>query len=206
MRLTTTTDRREVEPIEADPTGLEEWAESRGFPAEYMAKHGIHVATEDEWLPGWYAIPYPHLSGTWYTTFRNPGVPGKKYMKPPGSEAHLYNPLHLGPQADEVWMAEGELDALTLCYIGVPAVAVPGATNFKRKWVLLYEHATVVVAFDNDEPGQAAATKMADAFRRGYIFRPPEEYNDLNEWLVDVGPDEMKAAIDEWRQQEGIAQ
>lgn len=188
-----------------DPEGLEDFATSRGFTPEFLAEYGIHVAGEDEWQPGWYAIPYPHLSGVWYNRYRNPSSHGTKYLTPPGAGAHLYNPLHLGPQTEEVWFTEGELDALSLIYIGLPAIGITGVHGFKAVWKLLFEHATVVAAMDNDEQGHEAASRLANAFQRGVIFRLPETYNDLNQWLVEEGPDAMLATIHEFREQEGIA-
>jgi hypothetical protein len=171
-----------------DVSGLEKFAKQRGLPAEFLAEQGLHIADEHAPKPGWIAIPYPHLSGLWHTRYRNPGKGTPKYWQPPGTDVHLYNPMRLGPNADLVVFTEGEVDCLVLCFLGYPAVGIPGtqssAERFKRSWRLLFTDARVVVAFDNDAPGQEAANRLADAFEPLSRVLVPPPGLDVNEWFL----------------------
>jgi len=188
---------------EHDP--LQPLIEQRRLPADLFAKYGVYVEPRGP-LEGWIAIPYPHLSGVWYVRHRHPdltGNPSPKYLTPKGEPPHLYNPLHLGPGDDEVWVTEGELDCLTLLHIGYPAVGVAGTNAFSKNWVPLFETARVVVAFDGDPSGREAAMKLAGAFApRSYVFPMPDD-DDVSSWWVR-DPGGLKAALRAFREENGL--
>ena len=180
MKLETRTPTINV-PIE----DVEDIAKLRGLPADILAEYGIRIAGPDTERPGWIEIPYPHMTGVWYSRFRNTSDTGHKYHSPRGCVAHLYNPLKLGPNADEVWIAEGEFDTLALIAAGVPAVGVSGVSAFKPEWAPLFSEADVVVAFDADIPGQEAAHALsvrlssANGFRDSVVFEWPKKVVDV---------------------------
>ena len=149
-------------PDVGDPDVFRAFAGSRGLPVDFLAGHGLHVCAEDGPKPGWFGIPYPNVYGIWHTRYRRPhGADGPKYWAAQGSSTHLYNPQKVGPDADYVFFTEGEIDALVLTYLGYPAIGIPGAAIgnrvFQGAWKRLFDGMQVVVAFDNDEAGQAAA-------------------------------------------------
>lgn len=199
---------------------LAEFAESRGFDEDFLIEHGIYLAEEHEtpWPGRWVAIPYRHLSGEWFIKYRRPDgqdFPDIKYWIGPNitelpkprehdGRNHLYNPLGLGPNTEVVWLAEGEFDALSLISLGYPAAGVPGATGFKRQWGLLFEEATVVLAFDADQAGQAAATKLkSKVFDERALLFNANDPRDWNEWLVE-DPDGLEALLKAFAQEHGI--
>lgn len=176
---------------------LADIAAERGLPVGFLRKH-IHVETEGD-RAGWVAIPYRHLSGVWLTRYRNPDREGKpKYWQPGGTDTHLYNPLHLGPNASEVWFAEGEFDCLTLAHLNVPAVGIAGTNAFRADWVPLFAEARVVLAFDGDQAGQEAAARAAVAFGRGTRVFPVADGDDISDWWVR-DPGGLRKAIEEFR-------
>ena len=185
------------------------FAKSRGFDPDFLASFGVHLAGQDEDKTGWVAIPYPHLSGVWHVRYRNVGTEGPKYFAPAGSSTHLYNPLHLGPNADEVWFAEGEFDTLALIAAGQPAIGIPGARVAKKvfasEWRLLFDSAQVVVGFDPDEAGEAASVRLAQAFApRSTVFnRYPDGVGDWNDWWR-TDPDGMIASLERFREGWGL--
>jgi DNA primase len=71
-----------------------------------------------------------------------------------------------------VYVTEGESDSLALIASGLEAdgsavcVAAPG-TSFPRDWAPLFHRKRVVICFDTDPAGRAAALKVA-AMLRGY--------------------------------------
>jgi hypothetical protein len=70
------------------------------------------------------------------------------------------------PETRTVYLTEGESDCLALIAAGLEAdgtaacVASPG-TSFSREWVPLFTGKKVVLCFDMDPPGQAAAARIA---------------------------------------------
>lgn len=61
----------------------------------------------------------------------------------------------------EVYVCEGEFDAMYLDQLGFAAVGVPGAGNFQEHWVTWFDEATkVFVVLDADEAGQRGAARI----------------------------------------------
>lgn len=156
---------------------LNELAKSRGFTEEELSEWGIRIEGDVV------AIPTLGRSGAWYERIYNPhGNP--KYRGPKGAPAHLYNPLGLGPNTDEVWIAEGEFDTLSLIVAGADAVGVLGAGNFRAEWALLFSEAYIVLALDPDDAGEKSMDKLAALWPAGQVSRfDPSPYEDINDWL-----------------------
>jgi hypothetical protein len=72
----------------------------------------------------------------------------------------------LKPEVSTIYLTEGESDCLALIAAGIESdrtaacVASPG-TSFSREWVPLFTGKRVVLCFDLDPPGQAAAARIA---------------------------------------------
>lgn len=70
------------------------------------------------------------------------------------------------PETRTVYLTEGESDCMALIAAGIEddgtaaCVASPG-TSFPRDWAPLFQGKRVVLCFDKDEPGEAAAAKVA---------------------------------------------
>jgi replicative DNA helicase len=166
---------------------MEKLSEQRGMPVGFLESHGIHRVDDH------YVIPVPHANGYWYETTYHPG--GKpKYRNPKGEQAHLYNPMGLGPQSDEVWIAEGQFDALSLVYLGIPAVGILGVGNFNKAWSRLFLGARIVLALDPDDAGMSAMDRLGEVFPKAEVFIVPEPHKDLNDWLV-ADPEGMNLAV-----------
>lgn len=185
MRVKTKRGPVETVSRSAHTEDLEELAEARGLSVELLRDVGIWV---DEGDPHPIVIPYPNLSGIWYERRRRwVGDNSKpKYLSPKRADVHLYNPLGLGPNADTIWITEGEIDCLSLVEIGRPAVGTQGTKSYDGRWSLLFEHATVVLAFDNDDEGDKFRFKVAQFYdeRQVHHFKPPFD-SDLNQMLQD---------------------
>jgi len=157
---------------------IHEFATSRGFKEEELTRYGIKVRQD-----GTVVIPVLGRRGSWYErTYKKGRKP--KYISPKGVEPHLYNPLGLGPHSQQVWIAEGEWDTLSLVVLGAPALGIQGAGNFNRHWALLFQSAEVVLALDPDEAGDKACDKLAPLFPNTRRFRVPPPYEDVNDWLT----------------------
>ena len=154
---------------------MKELAEARGFTEEFLTKCGISVDDHPDFP---IVIEYPHMTGVWHERRRRwiGDTRQPKYSHPKGETVRLFNPRLLGPNAEMVWFAEGEFDALSLIVQGIPAIGVPGASSFRRVARHLYSEAIVVIAFDGDAAGREASAKTAGVFAqnktRVYEFDP----------------------------------
>lgn len=101
-----------------------------------------------------------------------------------------------------VVITEGEIDALSVAQAlgSWPVVSIPngaqGATKAFAKsleWLESYE--TVVIWFDNDEPGREAAIKCAEMLSPGKCAIVHSEYKDANDMLVQAGAKAVVSAV-----------
>lgn len=61
----------------------------------------------------------------------------------------------------DVWLVEGEPDAITGITLGLPVSGVPGSNGWRGEWTARFKDRRVVVCFDCDGPGRNAAGKVA---------------------------------------------
>ena len=117
-----------------------------------------------------------------------------------GFGMHLANPA----KHDKLVICEGELDAPSVfqSFGGkIAAISVPdGAQSspaFVRKHLDKFlEFKTIVIATDNDGPGDEAANKIMELFEPGRVRRAILPKKDSNEVLQTLGSLALKDAID----------
>lgn len=127
---------------------------------------------------------------------------GPKYQGLDGVDTRLYN---LGVMSDplisRVTITEGEIDAITLTACGYPAVAVPGAANWKPHHPRVFEgFEDIPVMADGDSvnektgkrAGHEFAQKVAASLPSGRVIYLPEG-EDVNSVFVKKG----QSGIDE---------
>lgn len=146
-------------------------ADLRQEDIEWLAKRGLEKQTVDSAMLGYVSegrfrgsisIPYllPYSGGVKTIRFRYLAPVRNKYDGMKGKAIHLYgvgNTLN-----DEVWLCEGEFDALVLSQLGYPAVAVPGASSFKPDWKYLFANTSkTTLVFDSDDAGTRGANRIA---------------------------------------------
>lgn len=89
--------------------------------------------------------------------------------------------------AKTVAIAEGAFDALSLYAVGLPAISISGVANTGKVLRYLPESCRkVIIAFDSDSAGEAAALTLFDIFRTSGIRATRlriEKGKDSNEWL-----------------------
>lgn len=81
-----------------------------------------------------------------------------------------------------VFVTEGIFDALTIEKQGYIAVAILGASRYKEKVDNMLKRYTdkVVIAFDNDVPGQKVSKKLQEKFNvYNFILKGSKDANDL---------------------------
>ena len=115
----------------------------------------------------------------------------KKYRAPEGLDRTLYNVLAFKSPGEVIYITEGELDALTLTICGFPAVAVPGAQNWKPYFAKPFEeYAQVYCVADGDEAGYKLARLLSNEVKATTIRPPAGE--DCNSIFVKGGEDGIR--------------
>lgn len=144
----------------------------RGFTADTVSRFRLGLDEET----GRLTIPYLTPAGPWSIKYRciahedcKPVPNHTKYTYDAGAQPLLYNASAL-LAAKAVMLVEGELDAVAIEQIGVPAVGYPGAQTWKANsyWRWCFDSADdVFVIGDGDENnvGRKAAETVAEALR-----------------------------------------
>jgi twinkle protein len=118
---------------------------------------------------------------------RGPG--GKKNVRvEPDCEPVLFGWQAIDPEAREVTITEGEIDAMSAFDYSWPALSVPfgGGKGDKQRWIesefeRLLRFETIYLALDNDAEGDAAAEEIANRLGRHRCRRVTLPRKDLNE-------------------------
>lgn len=109
-----------------------------------------------------------------------------KYVRAPGLGVNLYNVLSYKYATSFMCITEGELDALSLNIMGIPAIAVPGAKNWKDHWNLVFQDFENIFVFeDGDAAGKEFGTRVAKELKATRLRMP--EKQDVNSMMVQGG-------------------
>lgn len=151
-----------------------EWLAGRGLDLEFAASRGLGVVRNPlpghEPAAGYLAIPYLTKAGPVNFEFRCiqdhncKEIPNHtKYWRRKGSPTNIYGVLSVNQASDWIVCTEGAIDALTWQQIGVPALGVPGAENWKEHWAnLLEDFSRVYLAEDGDNAGKDLWIAMSE--------------------------------------------
>jgi DNA primase len=117
-----------------------------------------------------------------------------KYVGLDGFETNLFNVMDLGKPGDAICVTEGELDAITLSMCGLPAIAVPGATNWKKHFSrCLDDFSKVFVLGDGDTAGSGLNKKLINDVRAVPVRMP--KGHDVNSLYLEGGADGLRRLI-----------
>lgn len=127
----------------------------------------------------------------------NPGMCGQSNLKP-----ILFGWQTMPPACRQVWITEGEWDAIACTEIGFPALSVPmgGGKGAKQtKWISHeYENLArfdeIVIATDMDEQGELAAKEIEQRLGDRCI-RVKLPVKDINELLQTQGMEQAKFVL-----------
>jgi len=130
-------------------------------------------------------------------------VDGKKKISvAPDCEPCLFGWQAIPDNARTVAITEGEIDAMTLYQLGVPALSVPfgGGKGDKQRWIESeFEHLerfdTVYLCLDADQPGKEATEVIAERLgrHRCKVVDLPAGVKDANDLLgAAVTPEDVK--------------
>lgn len=187
-----------------DVAVAEAYLEGRGITLEVAAGYGLGVAAVPlqghELFEGRLSIPYLTNSGPVNMKFRCikyhdcKAIGCPKYIAWPGLDSNIYGVQAYSQAEDFICVTEGELDALTLNMLGIPAMGIPGASNWKPHWTrVLEDFSTVFVMSDGDKPGQEFAKRLIAEVGAVNIKMPEGE--DVNSMYLKEGAQYLRTRI-----------
>ena len=187
-----------------------EWLEARGLDLEFARSAGLGLVRNPlpghEGMEGYLAIPYLTNRGPVNMNFRCvqnhncKEIPNhSKYRKRKGSPVNLFGVQSVAWATDWIVVTEGEIDALIWQQIGVPALAVPGAENWKDYWAnLLEDFSRVYLAEDGDNAGKdlwVAMSEHVDQSNTMVIRMRMPDGEDTNSMYLKHGKDYLLGRI-----------
>jgi len=91
----------------------------------------------------------------------------KHFWRTAGSPLCLFGEwLMVASKWKEVYIAEGEFDAMTLLQQGLPAISSPlGAKGWRDEWTKLLEGLKVYVVYDADQAGEEGGQALCDRLK-----------------------------------------
>lgn len=165
-------------------SGALDWLKSRGLTDETIAAFKIAEQMRNGKT---YAV-FPYLRDAELINVKYRNIAEKKDMRQEGgAEPCLFGWHLIDPKARAVAICEGEIDAMTLHQMGVPALSVnAGAGNhqwLENDWERLDRFSEILVFFDSDEAGKKGAQELVRrlGLERCKVVSLPEK--DANEYL-----------------------
>lgn len=183
-----------VAALQDKPAVLDRLRDLKGWSADTLARLGVGFDGKRV------VFPIRDVTGQLVNTVRytpNPGPGERKCMALRGRPRHLFG-IDRVNGSNDVWLVEGEADVVSGYEAGLPAVVgLPGAESAKRfgEWAHLFTGRRVIVCFDCDEPGRAAARACAEALAAAgvEVLEPldldPDRHDghDLGDFLLEAG-------------------
>lgn len=152
----------------------------------------------------WLSIPHYEGGRLVNIKFRSLPPAKKTFKRLPDSRSVLFNGDVISKSPEEIIIAEGEIDAISLIQAGFPKTVsgTTGCDAFDPAWIdQLKNVKKVFIAYDPDDPGQKGARALARRLGYGRTFNVTlPEGQDVNEFLCQQGREwDLMRLIDEAR-------
>lgn len=135
----------------------------------------------------WLTIPHFVSGNLVNIKYRSLPPAEKKFKREPDRPSILFNQDCLKDSYTEVFITEGEMDAMSLWQAGFENVVgtTAGAGSFPPEWhVLLEKMGRIFICFDNDAPGQKGAFEVANKLGLDRCINVVLPQKDLNEYFT----------------------
>lgn len=187
----------------------------RNLATDYLNKRkippdGLYICRVDPYKAR-IIIPYYDKDGVlFYWNARHVGNSKLRYRGPPKevgvgkSDVLYFAGGNWAASGEEIYLCEGEFDALSIFYSGLNGVAC-GGKNLDSKQINLIKDYKIVICLDNDKAGSGGMMSMSDMINRNLesknltdrlmFVSPYKAYKDWNEMFIKEGPNVMKNYI-----------
>lgn len=178
---------------------LEDYAKAKKLPTDFLT--GIGLKTQK--LSGRTVVrmPYRAEDGVEVAVRYRLSLNGKhaRFRWRTGSKIHPYGLWRLGAVKDAgyVILVEGESDAQTLWFHGIPALGIPGASTWKSDWAGYVEDIQVFVWQEPDHGGATFVERVGKTVLDMAILTPPQGRKDVSE--CHMLEDDVVALIEDLR-------
>jgi DNA primase len=170
------------------PEGREliEFLQSKGHPLEDIMRSGVVDKSGSSFFRGYIIFPHFYKNRLVNLTGRSyPEAKGKPKTLKLKSESIPQEYLYMEDNARKhiVWLAEGEIDTLTLIQAGVDACGILGVTCFKEEWKEKFSYAdSVLLALDGDKQGKEASIRIGNILNDKARIIPFPEEEGIKDW------------------------
>jgi hypothetical protein len=178
------------------PDSREKYAGELGVSPESLRRLGMGFDTHA------YTFPMRRADGS-VCGIRTRPLKGDKFTMV-GGKLGLFIPEGVGP-GHNIMICEGESDTAAALTMGLGAIGTPGAGQARPEVVDFFRGTKAslpCIIGDNGGPGRDGAEKIAEALLLAgipcHVLYPPEEFNDLRDWMVrgDLTGAALRAKID----------
>jgi len=177
------------------PPAIYKWIRDRGISPEVILSSRISWNGSSIVIPI-YDADHNFLFNKYRKDPANTSEGASKYFYDAGHKYALYN-IEVLKDTDFVFIVEGELDALLLTSLNIPAVSsTGGAQSFSSDWAPLFEGKEVFICYDADEAGIKGAIKVARIIHHARIVWLPSgqfQGKDVTDFIKDKGLKEFNA-------------
>lgn len=182
-----------------------DWFAGRGISNNTLLRFGITESIE--WMPQ-FQSEKPVICFNYYRDYKLVNIkfrgPQKAFKLAKDAELIFYN-LQALENETEIYIVEGEIDALSLYEAGIyNVISVPNGASASNLVYLdncwnLFTNLTKIVLFtDKDLPGQNLRDELARRLGKERCFKVelPEDCKDANDVLVKHGKEQLKAVCE----------
>lgn len=169
-----------------------DWLKRRNVSEDTIESFHIHTGSALG-LENCLVIPVCAPDGTFlFNKYRrDPTDPNKpKYLYDKGGQVTLYGADHLTQNHKLLVITEGELDALVLWSMNIPAVSsTGGALSFQENWIDIIKDKDIYVCLDNDDAGAEGMVKIHQFIPTAKFIFIPEQPNvkDITDFVQRGG-------------------
>lgn len=170
-----------------DTEVLEYLLDKRKLDVEIVKQYKLGVSVDKDGVK-WLTIPHYENGKLMNVKSRSLPPAEKTFRRVKDSKSILFNSDCIKTHLEQIFICEGEIDALTLLSIGVKAVVAVtnGASSFDPEWIdQLSDVSKIVLCYDSDEVGQKGAKEAARrlGYARCYNLVLPKG-QDINDFFL----------------------
>ncbi len=157
---------------------LADYAKDKGLPESFLQALGL--ANRKLYGSQAVRIPYRDEAGQEVTARYRIAASGDKFRWTKGAHVLPYGLDKIDRTAGYIILVEGESDAQTLWFHGLPALGVPGAALWKPTWAQYVDGLTVFVWREPDQGGATFISKIGPTIPDCLVIQSPPGRKDVS--------------------------